>query len=143
MKFAAASLLATTIAAQAMVGTNIGGLFVLEPWITPSFFYRFLEQTAGNVGVDSFSVCQALGPEEGNSMMRAHWDSWITEEHLAGLAARDVEIIRLPIGDWTFTQYGPYIGCMDGAKEKIDWVLDTAAKYNIKVLIDVHAVKDS
>jgi glucan 1,3-beta-glucosidase len=126
-----------------MVGTNIGGLFVLEPWITPSFFYRFLEQTAGNVGVDSFSVCQALGPEEGNAMMRAHWDSWITEEHIAGLAARDVEIIRLPIGDWTFTQYGPYIGCMDGAKEKIGWVLDTAAKYNIKVLIDVHAVKDS
>ncbi len=32
---------------------------------------------------------------------------------------------------------------MDGAKEKIEWVLDTAAKYNIKVLIDVHAVKDS
>jgi aryl-phospho-beta-D-glucosidase BglC (GH1 family) len=32
---------------------------------------------------------------------------------------------------------------MDGAKEKIGWVLDTAAKYNIKVLIDVHAVKDS
>jgi len=36
--------------------------------------------------------------------------------------------------------YGPYVGCMDGAKDKIQWFLDTAAKYNIKVLLDVHAV---
>jgi len=32
---------------------------------------------------------------------------------------------------------------MDGAAEKIDWFLDTAAKYGIKVLLDVHALKDS
>ena len=32
---------------------------------------------------------------------------------------------------------------MDGAAEKIDWLLDTADKYGIKVLLDVHAVKDS
>ena len=24
-------------------GTNLGGLFVLEPWITPSLFYQFLK----------------------------------------------------------------------------------------------------
>ena len=23
-------------------GVNLGGLFVLEPWITPSLFYQFL-----------------------------------------------------------------------------------------------------
>lgn len=51
--------------------------------------------------------------------------------------------MRLPIGDWTLTSYGPYVGCMDGAAEKIDWFLDTAAKYGLKVLLDVHAVKDS
>jgi len=28
-----------------MVGANIGGWMVLEPWITPSFFYRFLGKT--------------------------------------------------------------------------------------------------
>lgn len=32
---------------------------------------------------------------------------------------------------------------MDGAKDKIQWLLDTAAKYDIKVLLDVHAVKGS
>lgn len=32
---------------------------------------------------------------------------------------------------------------MDGAADKIEWFLDTAAKYNIKVLLDFHALKDS
>lgn len=32
---------------------------------------------------------------------------------------------------------------MDGAAEKIDWFYDMAAKHNIKVLMDVHAMKDS
>jgi glucan 1,3-beta-glucosidase len=76
-------------------------------------------------------------------VFRAHWDAWVTEDHLKELADRGVEIVRLPIGDWTLTQYGPYIGCMDGAAEKIEWFLDTAHKYNIKVLLDFHALKDS
>ena len=32
---------------------------------------------------------------------------------------------------------------MDGAAEKITWFMDMCAKYNIKVLLDVHALKDS
>ena len=51
--------------------------------------------------------------------------------------------MRLPIGDWNLKPYGPYVGCMDGAKEKIKWFLDTAHEFDIKVLIDVHAVKNS
>jgi glucan 1,3-beta-glucosidase len=137
-------VLATKVAADAMIGTNIGGWMVLEPWITPSLFYRFLGNTKSQgVGVDSYTFCEALGPVEGNAVMRAHWDAWVTEEHVAKLAAYEVEIVRLPIGDWTTTPYGPYIGCMDGAAEKITWFLDLCAKYNIKVLLDVHALKDS
>jgi hypothetical protein len=41
----ALALLASVVSADAMVGTNIGGWMVLEPWITPSLFYRFLGKT--------------------------------------------------------------------------------------------------
>jgi len=75
--------------------------------------------------------------------MREHWDHWITEAHISDLADRGVEMVRLPIGDWTLDPYGPYVGCMDGAAEKIDWLFDTCKDYNIKVLLDVHAIKDS
>ena len=130
-------------AKRSMTGTNAGGWMVLEPWITPSLFYRFLDKKEGNVGMDSWTFCESLGPVEGNKVMRAHWDAWFTEDHFKDLAKRELEIIRLPIGDWTLEPYGPYEGCMDGAAEKIDWFYDMAKKYNIKVLLDLHGIKDS
>ena len=63
-----------------MRGVNIGGWLVLEPWITPSLFYRFLGNTQSDgVGFDSYTLCEVLGAEEGNRVMRAHWDAWVTE----------------------------------------------------------------
>ncbi len=116
---------------------------VLEPWITPSLFYRFLgKKKSDGIGIDSYTFCEALG-KEANAVMRAHWDAWLTEDHIKQLADREVEIVRLPIGDWTLTPYGPYKDCMDGAAEKIQWFLDTCSRYGIKVLLDVHALKDS
>ena len=129
---------------KAMIGTNIGGWQVLEPWITPSLFYRFLGKThSDGVGMDQYTFCETLGPEEGNKVLRDHWRNWITEDTFRDMAAREVEMIRLPIGDWTLKPYGPYIGCTDGASDQVKWALDTAAKYNIKVLLDVHAVRGS
>ena len=76
-------------------------------------------------------------------MLREHWDTWITEETFQQMADREVEVIRVPMGDWTLKPYGPYVGCTEGATDKITWLLDTAEKYNLKVLLDVHAVKGS
>ena len=76
---------------KAMTGTNVGGWMVLEPWITPSLFYRFLgkgRDTTPAAAFDSYTVCQSLGGVDGNALMRAHWDSWFTEDHFKQLAAR-------------------------------------------------------
>jgi glucan 1,3-beta-glucosidase len=134
----------SAVNSKAMIGTNIGGWLVLEPWITPSLFYRFLDKKKSEgVGMDSYTLCEALGPVEGNRVMHAHWDTWVTEDHIKQLAEREVELVRLPIGDWTLRSYEPYTGCMDGAEDRVNWFLDTCHKYGIKVLLDVHAVKDS
>ena len=123
-----------------IVGTNIGGWMVLEPWITPSLFYRFLGKTRSEkVGWDSYTFCEALGPEKGNQVMKEHWDTWYTEDHIKNLSDRGVKMVRLPIGDWTLEPYGPYIGCMDGAEEKITWMLDTCEEHGIQVWLEVHA----
>jgi len=107
-------------------------------------FYRFLGKThSEGVGMDQYTFCEALGPELGNAVLREHWDTWITEDTFKEMAAREVEVIRVPIGDWTLKAYGPYVGCTDGAKDAVQWLLDTAKTYNMKVLLDVHAVKGS
>ena len=152
MKFNCALLCTiATLASTAMaksnhtiVGTNIGGWLVLEPWITPSLFYRFLGNTKSEgVGMDSYTFCEALGPEKGNQVMRDHWNTWYTEDHIKNLSDRGVEMVRLPIGDWTLDPYGPYVGCMDGADDMIDWMLDTCEKYGIQVWLEVHAWEHS
>ena len=126
-----------------ITGTCIGGWMVLEPWITPSLFYKALNGTKNSTYMDSYTLCEVMGPVEGNKMMRAHWDSWYTEQHIIDLKHRGVDMVRLPIGDWTLNPYGPYVGCMDGAEDKIQWMFDTCAKHNISILLDVHGMKDS
>lgn len=78
-----------------------------------------------------------------NKWMQAHWHSWYTEDTIANLSARGVKRVRLPIGDWTMNPYGPYVGCMDGAKDWVRWMMDTCLQYQIGVLIDVHTAKGS
>jgi hypothetical protein len=40
-------------------GTSLGGLFVLEPWITPSLFYQFLNQNdIEKIAMDTYSFCK-------------------------------------------------------------------------------------
>ena len=125
-------------------GVNLGGWMVLEPWITPSIFYQFLGKGEGEVAIDTYSFCEVLGPEEGNRQLRNHWKTWVTEDDIKKLAdSGAVNSLRLPVGDFNFEPYGPYIGCTDGALDYIENLLDWAHEYGLSVLIDVHTAKDS
>ena len=133
-----------------VTGTNLGGWLVLEPWITPSLFYQFLgtdvtwgAAAAQHTGMDTFTFCQALGPKEGNTQLRRHWKAWVREAEIASIATTGATHVRIPVGDWMYTPYGPYVGCTDGAVEELDRVLALCTKYGLKVLLDIHAMKDS
>ena len=90
-------------------GAALGGWLVLEPWITPSLFYQFLgasqkwgDKAPEKVGLDTFSFCAALGPEEANKQLRRHWKSWITEQQIIDLRALGADTVRIPVGDWMY-----------------------------------------
>ena len=133
-----------------MRGTALGGWLVLEPWLTPSLFYQFLDASTkwgddapNHIGLDSYTFCTALGKEEANKQLRRHWQAWVKEEHIQYLAQNGVDTIRIPVGDWMYVPYEPYIGCMDGAMDELNRILQLCLKYDIKALIDVHAMKGS
>lgn len=75
--------------------------------------------------------------------MKSHWARFITDSRLIDAANKGVDMLRLPIGDWTLNPYGPYVGCTDGAADEIQDLLDHVAKYNMTVLFDIHAMKGS
>eukprot|EP00562_Extubocellulus_spinifer_P002546 CAMPEP_0178485420 /NCGR_PEP_ID=MMETSP0696-20121128/8264_1 /TAXON_ID=265572 /ORGANISM="Extubocellulus spinifer, Strain CCMP396" /LENGTH=695 /DNA_ID=CAMNT_0020113015 /DNA_START=195 /DNA_END=2281 /DNA_ORIENTATION=+ len=125
-------------------GVNLGGWMVLEPWITPSLFYQFLSQPEGQVAIDTYSFCEVLGAEEANLQLRRHWDTWVTEDIIRQLAESGaVNSLRLPVGDFMYEPYGPYVGCTDGATDYVEDLLDWAHEYGLTVLIDIHAMKGS
>ena len=105
-------------------GVNLGGWMVLEPWLTPSLFYQFLGRTDA-IGMDSYTFCESLGGEEANRQLRQHWETWVTEEIIEKLAQSGINSLRLPLGDYMFKPYGPYLnGCFDGSLEYVERLLD-------------------
>jgi glucan 1,3-beta-glucosidase len=125
-------------------GVNLGGWMVLEPWITPSLFYQFLGNTNDSAAFDMYTFCDVLGPEEGNRQLQRHWDAWLTQDIIKDLAGSGaVNSLRLPIGDFLYMPYGPYVGCTDGALDRIDDLLDWAYTHGLTVLLDIHTMKDS
>lgn len=68
-------------------------------------------------------------PYQGNKQLRRHWKTWVTEEDIAELATAGVNTIRLPVGDWMYQPYGPYLGCTDGALDEVDRLFDLCRRY--------------
>lgn len=118
-------------------GVNLGGWFVLEPWITPSIF----EATPGNV-VDEYTFCQTLGKSEAKKRLEAHWHSWITESDFSELKSIGINFVRIPIGYWSVSPLDgePYV---QGAYEILGQALNWASSNDIKVMIDLHGAPGS
>ena len=131
-------------------GTSIGGWLVIEPWITPSLFYQFLgaserwgDDAPKHIGLDTKTFCEALGDEEANRQLRRHWQTWVTEKEIRDIKHSGADTVRIPVGDWMYQPYEPYIGCMDGALDELERVLRLCDKYNLRAILDLHAVKGS
>ncbi|KAJ2255220.1 hypothetical protein GGI13_001727 [Coemansia sp. RSA 455] len=121
-------------------GVNLGGLFVLEPWIKPSLFKQW-EGDNPQV-VDEWTYCAALGKNECTSRLKQHWSTWVTESDIATLAKLGLNYLRIPIGYWAFTVKDdePYVqGQIPYLKKVLDWM----RKYNLYAVLDLHGVPGS
>ncbi|KAG8960320.1 exo-1,3-beta-glucanase [Tulasnella sp. 419] len=121
-------------------GVNLGGWFVLEPWITPSLFIN----TNNEAIVDeyTFALYQDQGVARG--ILENHWNTWIVEEDFKAIAAAGLNHVRIPVPYWaiptTNTTIYPFI---DGAWPHLLRAVDWAATYGISVIIDIHCAPGS
>jgi len=129
-------------------GVSLGSLYVLEPFITPHLFYQFLGNNDKIIG-DTYSLCEYLGPYKTNKLLKNHWNDWINEKIIDTIYQSGINTIRIPVGDYMYLPYGPYsiiengVTCFDGVLEHLDTILKYISKYDIKIIIDVHALKES
>jgi len=119
-------------------GVNIGGWFVLEPFITPSLFEAF----GDDVPVDEYHYTKRLGKELAKERLENHWSSWTTEDDFKSIAGIGLNFVRIPIGYWAFKLLDddPYV---QGQEKYLDEALNWAKKYGLKVWIDLHGAPGS
>lgn len=112
---------------------NLGGWFVLEPWITPSLF------EAVNGAVDEYTYCQILG-SGAQSRMNDHWNSWITQADFNEIASVGLNHVRIPIGYWAVDPLpgDPYV---QGQLPILDNAIEWARGAGLKVMLDLHGGK--
>jgi len=77
-------------------GINLGGWLVLESWLTPSLY-----STHGVAsGQGEWQFCDTVGRDQCGDVLTPHWDTWVTEERIATLAAAGLQYARIPLGYW-------------------------------------------
>ncbi|CAR30320.1 glucan 1,3-beta-glucosidase [Lachancea thermotolerans CBS 6340] len=126
-------------------GVNIGGWFVLEPFITPSLFevFRTIDNNDEGIPADEYHYCQALGQEVAASRLEQHWSSWFTEKDFANIADSGLNFVRIPIGYWAFKtlESDPYV---TGKQEYyLDQAIGWARNNGLKVWVDLHGAAGS
>lgn len=116
-------------------GVNLGEWLVLEKWMDVSVF-------AGTDARDEDNLCRQLHGQEKIERFRTHRDSFITEEDIAYIKNCGLDAIRLPIPHFLFGDDAdfcePYVPCVSYVDTCFDW----AAKYGLKVLLDIHTAPD-
>lgn len=119
-------------------GVNLGGWFVLEPYITPSLFQAF----GDNIPVDEYHYCETLGKNEAHTRLTAHWSSFYEEADFEEIASKGLNLVRIPIGYWAFVlkDDDPYV---QGQEDYLDLAIEWARNHGLKVWIDLHGAAGS
>lgn len=110
-------------------GVNLGGWLVSERWMTESLY-------GGTDARDEYELMQTL---DGQRRLKWHHRTFITEDDFRWLALHHINAVRIPIGYWLFGDEPPYIGSVD----RLDWAMEMAAKYKLKVLLCLHGAPGS
>ncbi|KAG2741648.1 glycoside hydrolase [Suillus brevipes Sb2] len=121
-------------------GVNIGGLFVLEPFISPALF----ESYPGAIDEWSLSTLMAADTANGGlNQIEEHYKTFITEQDIAEIAGAGLNWIRLPIPFWAIEKWDfePFL-------DQVCWpyilrVLQWARKYGLRVNLDLHTIPGS
>ncbi|KAI0628401.1 glycoside hydrolase [Trametes polyzona] len=130
-------------------GVNLGGLFVLEPFIVPALY----EANPG--AVDEWTLSTLLAQKgQLQSALEDHYNTFITEQDIAEIAGSGLNWIRLQIPFWAIDAWADVGVDANGQKvaepflARVCWkyilrLLGWARKYGLRVNLDLHTIPGS
>jgi endoglucanase len=118
-------------------GLNLGGWFVMEPWMCP----------ADSSGLpDTYSIISELDSRFGvateQNLIRAYQTNWITTSDLDNIASGGFNCVRVPVwwGNFYSITNTTSTGWRSDAFSELDWLVTNCASRGIYVVIDMHGV---
>jgi glucan 1,3-beta-glucosidase len=137
--------LTTNASGQKVRGVNLGGWFIVEPWMSPSLISNATKATnSSSDAADEWTlVKQFNNTEAATAFLQTHWGSWIVENDFAQMKSIGLNTVRLPIPHWAFSASPsePYINFAQ--QPYISQALLWASKYGLDVILDMHTAPGS
>ncbi|KAL0061434.1 hypothetical protein AAF712_011728 [Marasmius tenuissimus] len=121
-------------------GVGLGGLFVLEPFISPKFFEKYPN------AVDEWTLSEAMRADTaggGLAQLEDHYKTFITEKDIAEIAGAGLNWIRLPVPFWAIDTWPGEPFLAQTSWKYILRILGWARKYGLRVNLDLHTIPGS
>lgn len=118
-------------------GLNLGGWFIMEPWMCPA--------DSGGLP-DTYSIITELDSRFGvateQSLIRTYQTNWITTADLDNITNGGFNCVRVPVwwGNFYSITNTTSSGWRSDAFAELDWVVTNCASRGIYVVIDMHGV---
>jgi endoglucanase len=118
-------------------GLNLGGWFIMEPWMCPA--------DSGGLP-DTYSIITELDSRFGvateQSLIRTYQTNWITTLDLNNITNGGFNCVRVPVwwGNFYSITNTTSTGWRSDAFSELDWVVTNCAARGIYVVIDMHGV---
>ncbi|KAK9741075.1 hypothetical protein RND81_03G079500 [Saponaria officinalis] len=90
-----------------------------------------------------YQLTNGYGPDKAPQVLKEHWDTYIVEDDFKFMSENGINTVRIPVGWWIAkdpTPPKPYVG---GSLLYLDNAFVWAEKFDIKVIVNLHAVPES
>ncbi|XP_078164721.1 putative glucan 1,3-beta-glucosidase A [Carex rostrata] len=90
-----------------------------------------------------FQITNGYGTEAATTILRNHWSTYIVEDDFRFIANNGLNAVRIPVGWWIASDPNPPKPFVGGSLQALDNAFTWAEKYNLGVIVDLHAAPGS
>ncbi|KAK6115464.1 hypothetical protein DH2020_035108 [Rehmannia glutinosa] len=90
-----------------------------------------------------YQLTNGYGPDEAPKILRNHWSTYIVEDDFRFMSQNGLNAVRIPVGWWIIYDPVPPKPFVGGSLQALDNAFTWALNYNMKVILDLHAVPGS
>ncbi|KAL6227791.1 hypothetical protein ACLB2K_001747 [Fragaria x ananassa] len=90
-----------------------------------------------------YQMTNGYGPDKAPKVMQDHWNSYITEDDFKFMSSRGLNAVRIPVGWWIAYDPKPPKPFVGGSLKALDNAFIWSQKYELNVIIELHAVQGS